>query len=366
MWFKKNRNKDEENVLYVSVDGRSIGVGFYTGNVCHYSERRIQVAGETTRPIEILFKDILYAFKHVNTRTIDRIEVILENPWVKEISYSIKDKRLRPFVVTDKTINELIKKDSSKNKQDIADAVDLGYFLESVKLNGYNYKDYLNKITDEIELHVTRFYGDKATIDIVDSGIKSFWNKTKISFTTGNEFLFKIASQNNLTNEMYVSLGSTHFSMRIYSQGIVNKSSSVAFGFQNIIQKLGEIWQTNSTETKHWLDMLVNGELSDEESTRVSADIKNAIIPMCDLLIESSKSGLSLELERPIVVTGIDRSWNELFVYMYKNKFFGEIFPHAEGSKIVILNTKENKTKSDILIALYVEEITKDYAKKSN
>lgn len=360
MWFSKKTKNDEKNILYVSVDGRSIAVGFYTGNVCHYSERRIQIAGETKRPIEILFKDILFAFKHVNTRKIDEIQVILDIPWVKEIPTSVKEKRLKPFVVADKVIQDLIKKetDSKKNTLDKNDAF-LGFYIENIKLNGYTYKEYTGKITDEIEVFLTRFSGEKEIMDLIESSIKSFWNKTHISFITSSELLFKKSLELNPVNDIFVHLGSTHTNFRIYSESVLSKSININFGFQNIVQKLDEIWKTDSAESKHWISLLINKELNNEEETRISNDIQKCLLEMRQCMEDVIKSGVMLSLERPMHVSGIDNIWANLFSYAFKHKFFGEIFPHTETTIVDILNKEDKDSKGDSLIALYVEQINK-------
>ncbi len=367
MWFRKKPNINEENILYVSVDGRSIAVGFYTGLECHYSERRIQIAGETQRPIEILFKDILYAFKHVNTRKIDKIKVILDIPWIKEDSYSIKEKRLKPFLVTEKTVTDMVAKDFERRVKKDENLANLGFIIENIKLNGYTYKDYSGKITDEVEIYLTSFHGDKEIMNLVESSIKSFWNKTRIEFTTSGELLFKRGIRENPVNDMFIHLGSTHTNIKIFSESILSKSMNVDFGFQNIIQKLDELWKTSSSETKHWISMLLNKELSQEEETRVANDIRSSFTVLIDKLKEMEKSGVLLVLERPVHITGIDHIWNELVEYGFKEKFFGEVFPQAETTKIDVLHIEEKGSKGDSLISLYVEEIIKEEdAKKSN
>ncbi len=353
MWFSKPKNPDERNVLYIAIDGRSIGIAFYIGTDCVYGERRIHILGESERPIEVLFKDIIFAFKHTIPNKIDEIIVILESPWVKELQSSIKEKRLRPFQIEDKTIERIIQKDKSMNKQG-GFSKELGYSIENVKLNGYTYKDPIGKITEEIEILITRFWGDEDIINLVDKILKDFWNRTKIKYTSGGKYIFKIGKKLNVANDMYISLGSTDTTIRIYSQGVVSQKILIPFGFQNVLQNLGALWKTMSTETKNWIDLFIENNLSSKESKRIENDIVSAVISYYHLM---NDAGNSLALERPITIFGADKTWNKLFIYLLKHKYFGEIFPHIDTTNIIDITSEVTDKEVDALIGSYVDLI---------
>ncbi len=352
MFFKRNKNPDEQNNLYISIDGRSIGISFYTGFICDYSDRRIHIAGESVRPIEALFTDILYGFKHENKKPIDNIYVILENPWVKEVYTTIKDRRLKPFVVTESTISDLINKDIKNNQNDNKN-VGLSYAVEHIKLNGYSYDEPVGKISEEIEISLTKFYGDKEIIDTTQKIVNDFWNKTKISYVTGPEYLFKIGKNLCALNDMFIMLGSTDTTIRLYSQCIVTEKIIIPYGYQNLLQKLNQKWSTASTDTANWLNLFLKNSLDEKEKNRIESDLKEAILDYIDLFNKANYQKTSFILERPITVFGADDNWNKLLIYMLKNKYFGEIFPHIENSNIVNITDKIRDLKGDLLIGVY-------------
>jgi hypothetical protein len=363
MFFNKPKETNKENILYISIDGRSIGLAFYTGKHCHYSERRIHISGETVKPIETLFKDIFYAFKHTNNKIIDEIIIILESPWVKEKNITIKESRQKAFQITEKTINEIINKNKKveQNKDP-----ELGLVVENVKLNGYKYENPIGKITEEIEIAVTHFHGDPEIISFFEESIKNFWGKTKITFMAGAEYIFNIAKENKVQNDMYMYLGTTDILMRLYSQGIVNKKITIPFGFQHLLERLNNTWSTNSTETKHWLELFISDSLNEDEKKRIEGDIRSTILAMVNLFNNSNKEGSPLSLERPISIYGGDKIWNDVFFYLLKNKYFGSIFPNIENTEIKPLESKIKDIKGDTLIAIYVNSIIKEDAKISS
>ena len=362
MWFSKNKEQNLENILYISIDGRSIGIGFYTGTVCHYSERRIHISGESVKPIETLFKDIFYAFKNANTKPIDEIIVILESPWIKEKSTTIKYAREKPWLITANTVTEVIKKNKDLEKNT---SPELGFIVESIKLNGYTYQNPIGKITEEIEISITSFNGDIEIISFFEESIKNFWNKTKITFKSGSEYILKSAKERNIQNDMYIYLGSTDTLMYIYSQGVVNRKVTVPFGFQHILNHLNKTWSTNSNETKHWIELFINENLEPTEQKKVDADIRNSLLDFINLLSNASQEVIRLSLERPITCYSSDVIWKNLFIYMLKNKYFGDVFPNIEHTIIQDLGETINNYQGDFLIALYVNEVMKEYAKKS-
>ncbi len=362
MWGRNTNNKNKRNILYVSLDGRSIGIAFYTGKECTYSERRIHVTGETDRPIEELFKDIILAFKNKNTSKLDEIIVLLESPWVREISSTIKDKRSKAFEIRANTVSDIIKKDNNSKAKDPDFGQDLGYSVECVKLNGYTYSDPIGKETEEIEIAITRFLGDKDIIELVNSMVVEFWNKTKITYQSGANFIMQIAKEKKVKNDMYISLGATDTCIRIYSQGIVNKKIIIPFGFQNILEKLDSIWNTESGETKHWIELFITKSLKEDELKRIDGDIRDVISRLVTLLLNAEKNGALLSLERPIKIYGGDKSWSDFFIFLLKNKYFGEVFPHIESTQITELSSELKDIKGDSLIALYSSVISKENA----
>ncbi len=359
MWGRNTIDKNKRNILYVSLDGRSIGIAFYIGPECYYSERRIHVTGETDRPIEELFKDIILAFKNKNTTKIDEIIILLESPWVREISTTIKEKRSKSFEIKPNTVSEIIKKDSITNVKDPDFGQDLGYSVECIKLNGYTYTDPIGKETEEIEISITKFLGDKDIIELVNGMIVEFWNKTKITYLSGANFIMQIAKEKNVKNDMYISLGATDTCIRIYSQGIVNKKIIIPFGFQNVLEKLDNVWKTESAETKHWIELFIAKSLKDDEQSRIDKDVREIISKLVNLMLNAEKNGALLSLDRPIKIYGGDKSWSEFFMFLLKNKYFGEVFPHIENIQVTELSKELPNIKGDALIALYASVILK-------
>ncbi len=359
MLFSKRLNSIK-STIYISIDGASIGVALYNGNTCSYSDRRIHIEGETIKPIEVLLRDSLYALKHQNLKPIESIIVILESPWVKEKSIIIKEKRLKPFQISRKLIDELIKKDL-QSKEEISSNIPLSYTIENIKLNGYIYDEPMGKITDEVEIIFTKFFGDKDIINIVDNSIKMFWNKTYIKYVSGAEFIFRIGKDLGATNDLYISLGSTDTILRTYSQGMISEKITLPFGFQNIIKSLSIAWSSNSKEVTHWLDLFLQKSLNPEESKRIEKDILEAAKDLIKAFEDASQKSANISLERPIALISGNETWSKLMSYMLKEKYFGSIFPYIENVPIQNLCQRVPNVVGDQLIALCacIDEVIK-------
>lgn len=352
MWFlKKKKDTAAKNTVYVSIDGASIGVALYQSGTCLYSDRRIHIEGETLRPIKELLRDAFYALKHQNAKIVTEVTVILESPWVKEISVSAKEKRQRPFQVTEKLVEELITKDG-KTPEDPNFGVPLGYILENIKLNGYAYSEPVGKITDEIEIIFTKFFGDTDIVKIIDDTIKIFWNRSHIRYLSGAESVFRIGKELGATNDMYISLGSTDTVLRLYSQGMIMEKVTIPFGFQHFLKNLSLAWNTTSKEAIHWVDLFLDKSLSQPEMQRIETDIRAAAKELFEDFDSASKKTATISLERPISILGGDETWNKLMGTMLKEKYFGPIFPHIENTPVYNLCQKIPNANGDKLIAL--------------
>lgn len=350
MFFKKNKNK---NILFLSIDGKSIGISFYKNNECIYSDRRINISNNSLKPISIFFNDIFYAFKHQNISIVDEIVVILESPWIEEKSIKIKESRKKSFKIRPDLINSIIK---TENKNDVSKNIRINYVIENIKLNGYNYLDPINKNAHELEIFLTKFYADPEIINFIKDLIKNFWNKTPVSFITGSQYIFNIAKNLKVHNDLYVYLGSTDTILRIYSQGVVLKKIRIPYGFEHLLKELNQIWSTETLETNHWLDIFIKNELNEIETQRIKDDIRKAIFVLNNELNTLNTDNYILSIERPIKIYGSNSLWNKVFIFILRNKYFGEVFSNIEETEIKDLSSVEKKdnNKKDDLINFYI------------
>ena len=353
MFGRRIKNSIQNNVLYISIDGRSIAVSFYSNNKNIYHDRRIHINGETIKPIEILFEDIIYAFKHEIKNPISKIEVIFESPWVKEASSIIKDTRQKPWEVTKESIDELVSKDNQKNNEN-NNFVLSSFVVEGVKLNGYVYNDPIGKITEQIEVSTTKFFIDKSILDIIKSLVTKFWDKTEIVFHSGNEYLNTISQKIELKNEMIIKLNSTDTQIMIYSGQIVNERIYIPFGFQNFLKNFDSVLNKSSAESMNWINSFLSKKLSVDEEKNIVDKIRQSITPMLDLYIKVNQTKSIFAIERQIYIIGPERFWNKLFIYLLKEKYFGEIFPHIENVAITEFNDVYSNLEGDNLIDMYI------------
>ncbi len=340
----------------MSVDGRSIGIALYTGSVCHFSDRRIHVHGETQKPIEVLFRDVLYGFKHSQQRPFDEICIILETPWITEVQSHVTEKRQTSFEVSQNIINNLIYKDAHSARDTTTYTHSMPYIIEQIALNGYIYPDPYGKITNQIEVAITKFAADQSMLAFIEKSVTEFWNKTPITFKAGPVFIFTISKKLKAETDMYISLGSTDTVIRLYSRGIVSEKINVPFGFQNILESLGSKWNTSSPETTHWIELFLDKTLNDAETNRIKEDIRTAVLPYIESFTKAGGNKATFLLERPITLFGAEKTWNRLFKHLLKERYFGELFPNIDATPVIDIASKLKDLQGDRLIATYARE----------
>lgn len=355
MWFKKNTTNNNKNILYLSIDGRSVGIALYTDNICHFSDRRIHIHGENQKPIEYLLKDILYAFKHSShNKAFDEIIVIMETPWVKEVSLNLKEKRTAPFEINQNIIEKIINKDTDSKELDLVYNHNIASIVEQVTLNGYAYPNPLGKLSNQLEIYLTKYMADKTMIDFINKEISEFWNKTPITYKAGSLFIYDIGKKLKASNDMYVTLGANDTIIHLYSMGRVSEKITIPWGLQNMLKILGAKWNTASSETFHWLDLFLNKTLNETEQARIEGDIRTAILPYIESLNIANNNKVTFLIERQITIFGAEEIWNKLFIFLLQGRFFGGLFPNIDRVKIIDIANNLKDLKGDRLIATYV------------
>lgn len=356
MWFKNKNQINNKNIIYVSIDGASIGVQSQFGTQIIYSERRMHSGNAKDMPMSMLLRDTLYALKHAHNKTIDEIIVILESPWVKELSISIKEKRLKPWEVTETAIATLIKKDQTVPKDSLFSKL-LTHTIEQVKLNGYVYENPVGKITDEIKIEITKFFADEQIIALLNEHLENFWNKTPVIFKAGPEYVHNLRKEHTSGNELSIFLGSTETILRIYGTQTLHNKITIPFGLQQMLKNLSTAWSTTQKETLHWIELLIDKTLSIDESKRIEESIRSALIPLVEGLTEASTTLTNFSLQRPIKIFGVYHDWNKIMIYLLREKYFGAVFPHIDTTEVKEFsdsNLAEN-SKGDSLISIYTK-----------
>lgn len=352
MFFNFKNKEVEKNILYLSVDASSIGIALYNNKDCVYSDRRIHIQNQEIKPMETLFKDMLYAFKHNQNKKFSEIKVILEYPWVNEVPLCIKETKNKPFTVTEKFIEEIIKKEKIP-KDGLNLTYDLSESIESVTLNGYLYKDPIGKITKDIQICMTKFFADEKMMHFINQNLKDFWDKTPISYMAGGQLIYQISKKLDVKNDIYITLGTTNTNIKTYSQGEIDERILISFGFQEIVQNLIKKWNKSPMEINQWIDLLVNKNLNPKDQIKIEDDIKESLLLYINNFDKIAQTKLTFAIQRPIFIVGPEYSWNLLFIYALKEKYFAHIFPHIENTKIYNLTDKISNIKGDPLIALY-------------
>jgi hypothetical protein len=343
-WLLNTSNKRPKNILYLSIDMRSIGIAFYSNDQCLFYDRKFYLNNQTIKPIEFLFKESLFEFKKNNNFILDEICVILEYPWVKESHSHIKETRLQEFVVTKSFLNSLINKDFANTKN-----YNHPYIIEKVLLDGSIYKEPLNKTAKEIQIYLTKFIEDSEFTLFIKNTIEDIWNKTKIVFTFGGEFIINHSLNQIKTNDVYITLGSFDTGIKLYQANTIHSSVMIPFGFCNVLEDLGQKWNTDSFSTISWINLFLKEKLNPDETLRIKNDINYAFLPFLNSLntIEIFNSDIP-QAKRPIKIFGLHKVWNDLFLYLLNT--------YVDKKHLNIKNTDIINEHGDRLVDFYIKE----------
>ncbi len=352
MWFKFKKDKiQNKNILYLSIDGRSIGMSLYNGNNLSFTDRKIYIKTETHKPIELLFTEFLKDFKNTHPILLDEICVILEYPWVNETQVHIKEKRLSPFVITQNVIDNLVNRDSNGviNKNN-----SIPYIYEKIIIDGHISNDPIGKTVNEIEISLTKFNEDTDFTLFIDKKLKELWNKTNITYTAGQAYIINIAKKYKARNDIYLTLGSNNTTIHFYSMGVIHNVVNIPYGFRNILESLGFNWQTSSFETRNWLNLFLDKKLSTIDHNRINNDIRMAFLPFMNSFDKINDDSVPKAL-RPIKIFGISRTWNRIFTYLLlEDEYFTKVFPHIKNTAIIDIAENLHNVSGDRLVSTYI------------
>ncbi len=122
----------------------------------------------------------------------DEIICFLESPWYASQVRNIRITKNTPFLVTEKLITGLIKREIELfDKEELAqyrasgnDSVIIERELGAIRLNGYPTTDPYGKKTSEIDLSVVISFGPRALISEIQQEISAIFHRTGIKFKT--------------------------------------------------------------------------------------------------------------------------------------------------------------------------------------
>lgn len=343
-WLLNKKNKRPINRLYLSIDARSIGIAFLSNDKCIFYDRKFYLNNEAVKPIEVLFKETLISFKNKHNFLLDEICIILENPWVTESHSHIKEKRSKEFVVTKSFLSSFIDKEFTFSKKQ-----NNPYIIEKVLLDGHVHTDPLNKQAKEIEIYLTKFTEDYEFVSFIKNTIENIWDKTKITFTFGSSFIIRNGLTKIKTNDIYIVLGSSDTIIKLYSANTLKGNVIIPFGFCNILEKLGQKWDTPYFSTISWLNMFLKNELNTNEMARIKNDIWYVFKPFSENLgkLEIFDPNIP-QPARPVRIFGLHKIWNELFLYLLDLEI--------NKKHINIKNTDIISESGDRLLDFYIKE----------
>lgn len=343
-WLLVKKNKRPKNILYLSIDAQSIGIAFLTGDKIIFNDRKFYLNNEYFKPIEVLFKETLLKFKNKHNFLLDEICVILEYPWVNEQHIHLKEKRLNKFVVTKNFINSFINKEFSRSQNPNS-----SFIIEKFLLDGHIYKNPIGVSTNEIQIYLTKFIEDADFALFIKNSIQNIWNKTKITFTFGGSFIMNYSLESQKTNDIYIVLGSADTSIKFYGANTLNTSVVVPFGFCNILEDLGNKWETSYYSTISWINLFLDNELNSNETQRIKNDIHNAFKPFLLNLEKIEIFDPSIpRADRPVKIFGIHNVWSKLFLYLLDE--------YINKKHLNIKNTDIINGYGDRLIDFYIKE----------
>ncbi len=207
----------------------------------------------------------------------DKVYAVLSAPWYASQTRTIVYNKKPAFVVTEKLINELTKKEIDFFKESLAKQVEgESYIIESttqaITLNGYSLHDPIGKKAEEMTISLFVSLSPRHVIDAVHEEVERVYRLKKIQFSSGGACSF-VALRDSFPSEesfMIVSVGSEVTDVVLVRNHILSTSFTFPKGTHSVYRTIANSLSLDVKEAKTRALLCENGHASPEMTRTIS------------------------------------------------------------------------------------------------
>lgn len=207
----------------------------------------------------------------------DKVYAVLSAPWYASQTRTILYNKKPAFLVTEKLISELTKKEIDAFKESLATQIEgESYIIESttlsVTLNGYTLSDPVDKKAEELKIALFLSLSPRHVIDAIHEEVEQIYRLKKIQFSSGGACSF-VALRDSFPNEesfMIVSVGSEVTDVVLVRNHILSTSFTFPKGTHSVYRTISNSLSLDVKEAKTRALLCENGHASVEMTKTIA------------------------------------------------------------------------------------------------
>jgi cell division ATPase FtsA len=299
MGLFSNTRKESHIALLIDVGSGSVGASLvsysYTKEgkqekpVILYSLRKAFTLTESASYDQLVLlmkknlREILGVIHDVKLGLPDKVYAVLSAPWYTSQTRTILYNKKPAFTVTEKLINELVKKEVEFFKETVSPQIEgEAYIIEntiqSVMLNGYTLTDPINKKAEELKVSLFLSLSPRQVIDVIHEEVEQVYRLKKIQFSSGGACCF-VALRDVFSNEdsfIVVSVGSEVTDVVLVRNHTLATTFTFPKGTHSVYRMISESLSIDVGEARTHALLCENGHASAEMIRTISPLLLNA------------------------------------------------------------------------------------------
>lgn len=244
---------------------------------------------------DLFFKNILDATKIVCNKlsstsygTPAQVEVFLGSPWYVSSKREIEMAKNSPFYCNEKLLKSLIETDeklfldekTKESKKDDQIEV-LEHYIDRVRLNGYETKDFLGKQAKKINIDLFLSVAPVKVIEEMKKSIKAVFNlPTKFFSSLYSESFFMDKFTGEIDSFIFADFGAEITELSFFKDNIINQTATIPFGRNTLVRRYSSISGKSITEANSVLQLYFTEHMSETEKLQ-TVKILNQIADEC-------------------------------------------------------------------------------------
>jgi hypothetical protein len=224
-----------------------------------------------------LSKNGLLYIEKSSKNNLKRAYCSLASPWFVSEAKTVKIKKEKSFIITEKFISDFIEREESEfensnlskygsNKKYQSEVIERK--LVDIKLNGYKTQDPLGKKAKEIDISIFFSMSQENILDSIEEVVSKYLYISEISFHS-----FTLASFSSIrdmyetvSNFLFLDITAEVTDVSLIKNGNILDTMSYPVGKNSVIRAVSKKLKTTTTEALSSLNLLFSGSLNKTKS----------------------------------------------------------------------------------------------------
>ncbi len=293
MGLFSHSRKEPHIALLIDIGSGSVGASLvsysYTKDgvqekpVILYSLRKVFPLTESVSYDQLIsvirktLREILGTIHDVKLGLPDKVYAVLSAPWYVSQARTILYNKKPAFTVTEKFVNELVKKEIDFFKESVApqiegDAYVIENTIQSLVLNGYSLKEPIGKKAEEMKISLFVSLSPRQIIDAIHEEVEKIYRLKEIQFSSSGACSF-VALRDAFPNEesaMIISVGAEVTDVVLVREHILSNAFTFPKGTHSVYRTIASSLSLDVSEARTRALLCENGHASLEMNRTLS------------------------------------------------------------------------------------------------